>query len=109
MIAFLQQILHQVSGPIVLVWDRHPIHKRKAVQDFLAKHKRLYMFYFPVAAPELNPAEFIWTQATEYTAGTAPHNKKELQTNVFNAIARTRQSQKRLYACLLGSRLDWIN
>jgi transposase len=108
-IAFLQQILARVSGPIVLVWDRHPIHKRKAVQDFLVSHRRLHMFYFPVAAPELNPAEFIWTQALEYTAGTAPYNGKELQTNVFHAIARIRTSQKRLQACLLGSRLDWIN
>jgi len=107
-IAFLQQILDRVSGSIVLVWDRHPIHKRKMVQDFLAKHKRLHMFYFPVAAPELNPAEFVWTQATEYTAGTAPHNSKELQTNVFNAIAPTRGSQKRLQACILGTHLKWF-
>jgi len=108
-IAFLQQILDRVSGSIVLVWDRHPIHKRKTVQDFLAKHKRLHMFYLPVAAPELNPAEFVWTQLTEYTAGTAPHNTKELQTNVFNAISRTRTSQKRLHACLLGTHLKWFD
>jgi transposase len=108
-IAFLQQILDRVSRSIVLVWDRHPIHKRKTVQDFLAKHKRLHMFYFPVAAPELNPAEFVWTQAAEYTAGTAPHNGTQLQTNVFNAIARTRGSQKRLQACLLGTHLKWID
>ena len=109
MIRFLRQILALVSGSIVLVWDRHPIHKRKAVQNFLAAHKRLHMFYFPVAAPELNPAEFIWTQTAEYTAGTAPHNAKELQTNVFSAIARIRASQTRLQACLLGSRLDWFS
>ena len=108
-LAFLQQILIRVSGPIVLVWDRHPIHKRKMVQEFLGNHKRLHMFYFPVAAPELNPVEFIWTQTTEYTSGTAPHNAMELQTNIFNAIARTRSSQKRLHSCLLGTHLDWIN
>lgn len=108
-IHFLRQILNLVSGPIVLVWDRHPIHKRKAVQNFLATHQRLHTFYFPVAAPELNPAEFIWTQTAEYTAGTAPHNGKELQSNVFSALARTRTSQKRLLACLLGSRLDWFS
>lgn len=107
MIAFLKQILRTVSGPIALVWDRHPIHKRKSVQDFLATQKRLHVFYFPVAAPELNPAEFVWTQITEYTAGTAPHNRIELQDNIFAAVARTRNSQKRLHACLLGSRLDW--
>jgi len=108
-IAFLRQILDRVAGPIVLVWDRHPIHKRKAVQDFLATPKRLHMYYFPVAAPELNPTEFIWSQITQHTAGTAPHNAKELQTNVCTAIARTRTSQKRLQACLLGSHLNWIN
>ncbi len=108
-IAFLQQILKLVSGPIVLIWDRHPIHKRKMVQDFLAAHKRLHTFYFPVAAPELNPTEFVWTQITEYIAGTAPHNGKELQTNIFNAIARTRTSQKRLQTCLLGTHLNWID
>lgn len=108
-IAFLKQILQLVSGAIVMVWDRHPIHKRKAVQDFIQAHKRLIVFEFPVAAPELNPAEFIWTQTSEYIAGTAPHNKGELQANVFAGIARTRVSQKRLFACLHGSKLDWID
>ena len=108
-IHFLRQILRLVSGPIVLVWDRHPIHKRKTVQDFLATHKRVHMFYFPVAAPELNPAEFIWTQTAEHTAGTAPHNAKELQKNIFYALARIRTSHQRSQACLLGSRLDWFN
>jgi len=107
-IAFLHQILHLVPGPIVLVWDRHATHKRKLVQEFLAAHKRLHTFYFPVASPELNPTEFVWAQISEYTAGTAPHNRHELQNNVFSAVARTRRSQKRLSACLLGSRLNWV-
>lgn len=109
MITFLKQILRLVPGPMVLVWDRHAIHKRALVQDFLAAQKRVHRFYFPVAAPELNPTEFVWTQLCAYTAGTAPHNRHELRTNVLAAVARTRQSQQRLHACLLGARLDWIN
>jgi len=108
-ISFLKQILRVVRGYIVLVWDRHPIHKRKAVQSFIQAHQRLIVFEFPVAAPELNPAEFIWTQTVEYVAGTAPHDKYELQANVFAGIARTRISQKRLFSCLSGSKLDWLN
>ena len=108
-IAFLKQILRLTRGYIVLVWDRHPIHKRQAVQNFIQTHKRLIVFEFPVAAPELNPAEFIWTQITEYIAGTAPHNKYELQANVFAGISRIRVSKKRLFACLHGSKLDWID
>jgi len=34
-IAFLKQLLRLVRGFIVLVWDRHPIHKRTAVQEFI--------------------------------------------------------------------------
>lgn len=108
-IAFLKQVLRFLQGHIVLVWDRHPIHKRKIVQEFLATQERLHMYYFPIAAPELNPVEFVWTQISEYTAGTAPHNRDELQANVFAGVARTRKSQKRLQACLLGSRLKWID
>ena len=107
-IAFLCQILRLVPGPLVLVLDRHPIHKRKMVQEFMAQHERLHVFYFPVAAPELNPVEFVWTQLSEYTAGTAPHNTAELQANVFAGIARTRNSKKRLLACLHHSAVKWI-
>ena len=108
-IVFLQQILRKVKGPIVLLWDRHPMHRRRTVQEFLATQTRLHVYYFPVAAPDLNPTEFLWTQLTEYLAGTAPHNRQELQAQVFAGIARTRQSQHRLHACLLGSQLQWIN
>jgi len=108
-IAFLKQILRLKRGYIVLVWDRHPIHKRKAALDFIQAHKHLVVFEFPVAAPELNPAEFIWTHIAEHIAGTAPHNKHELQANVFAGIARIRASQKRLFACLLGSEIDWFD
>jgi hypothetical protein len=71
----------------VLVWDRHPIHKRKSVQNFIQPQKYLVVFEFPVAAPELNPAEFVWTQTVEYVAGTAPHDKYELQAIVFHKNA----------------------
>jgi transposase len=92
-IAFLKQILRCIPGHIVLVWDNHPIHKRRMVQDFLVTRDRLHVYHFPVAAPELNPIEFVWTQVSEYTAGTAPHNRSELQSNVFAGVARTRNSQ----------------
>lgn len=106
-IRFLKHLLRQVKGPIVMVWDKHPIHRRRKVKDFLAHHPRIHVYEFPTSAPELNPTEFVWTQVSEYTAGTAPHNSAELQTNVFGGIARTRRSQRRLWACLFASDLPW--
>jgi len=106
-IAFLQQLLRIVSGPLVLVIDRHPIHRRQMVREFIAEQERLHVFFFPVAAPELNPQEYVWTQVNEYITGTAPHNSDELQANVFAGIARTRNSKKRLRACLDHSSVKW--
>ena len=106
-IRFLKHLLRHVKGPIVLVWDKHPIHRRRKVKDFLARHRRLQVYEFPTSAPELNPTEFVWTQISEYTAGTAPHNSAELQANVFAGIARTRRSSNRLWACIFASDLPW--
>jgi transposase len=108
-IVFLRQVLRLVRGHLVLVWDRHPIHRRALVKQFIASQMRLHVFEFPVAAPELNPAEYIWSQTKEYTAGTAPHDKDELRANVFAGIARTRISQKRLSACLRNSKVRWFD
>ena len=104
-IQFLTPLLHPVRGPLVLLWDRHPIPRRAQVNDFVARHPRLLVYKFPPAAPELNPAEMVWTQINEYIAGTAPHNSAELRNWVFAGIARTRRSPRRLWACIHGSKL----
>lgn len=85
-VTFLRHLLRQVHGPIVMVWDRHPIHQRRKVKEFLAKHPRLRVYDFPTSAPELNPTEFIWTQINEYTASTAPRTGAELRRNVAAGI-----------------------
>ena len=104
-VAFLKHLLRRIAGPIVLVWDKHPIHRRRKVQDFLEQHPRLHVYEFPTSAPELNPTEFVWTQVTEYTASTAPHNGIELRANVLAGVARTRSSPTRLWACIFASDL----
>jgi len=106
-VLFLKHLLRDVRGAIVMVWDKHPIHKRKLVTQFLARNSRLDVNWFPTCAPELNPMEFVWTQVSESTASTAPHNASELSTNVRRGVARTRRSQKRLWACLYASELPW--
>jgi putative transposase len=106
-VQFLKHLLRQVRGAVVMVWDKHPIHKRKMVTQFLALHLRLGVNWFPTCAPELNPMEFVWTQVSESTASTAPHNGSELHANVRRGIARARVSQKRLSSCLDASDLPW--
>lgn len=106
-VAFLTDLLHRIRGPIVLLWDKHPIHRRRTAEEFLARHSRIHVYAFPTSAPELNPVELVWTQVKEYSASTAPHNGAELRLIVYAGLARTRRSQKRLWACLWGSDLPW--
>jgi transposase len=106
-ILFLQQILQRIAGPIVLVWDNHPIHQRRLVQDFIQSEPRLHVYSFPVCAPELNPVEFVWTLLSHATANFAPHTLSELCTKVHSAIAKIRTSKHRLSACLAGTKLSW--
>ncbi len=106
-IRFLQHLLRHIRGPLLLVWDNAPIHERQKVQQFIVCQPRLHVENFPRYAPELNPVEFVWTQADEYTAGTAPATISELKSNVQAALRRTRISQRRMWACLKASTLKW--
>ncbi len=106
-IRFLEYLAQAIPGSLVMVWDKHPIHRRRKVQAWLAHYPRFHVYEFPTSAPELNPAEGVWTQISDYTASTAPHNAMELRANVFAGVARTRHSQKRLWACIWSSVLPW--
>lgn len=106
-IAFLKQLLRTISGEIVLVWDNHPIHQRKMVAAFVEQKLRLHVSWLPICAPELNPAEFIWTQLKEHTASTAPYDMSELRRNLRVGVAKIRRSQARLQYCLSASNLSW--
>lgn len=104
---FLQGLLAEIAGPIVLLWDSAPIHTRHTVQAFIAAQARLHVFSFPKYAPELNPVEFLWAQVNEYLACRAPQSLKELKSLVHAALQRSRESRWRLEACLRGAELPW--
>lgn len=106
-VLFLKHLARVIAGPMVIVWDKHPIHRRCQVTDWLARHPRFHVYEFPTSAPELNPLELAWTQISEATASTAPHNGTELRAYVYTGIARIRRSQKRLWSCIFGSDLPW--
>jgi hypothetical protein len=38
--AFLRHLLRHLRGPVDLLWDRGPIHRRREVRAFLAEHPR---------------------------------------------------------------------
>ena len=107
--AFLKHLLKHLRGPVVLLWDRGTIHRRKEVQHFVRQHPRLHLYYFPAYAPELNPAEYVWNQADRALANGAPENVAELHHRLRCAVRRIRGSQTLLWSCIYASDLPWTD
>lgn len=61
-VRFLKHALRQIPGKLLVVWDGSPIHRCKAVKEFLAEGAaaRVQLERLPGYAPELNPDEGVW-------------------------------------------------
>lgn len=61
-VAFLKHLLRQIPGRLLVVWDRSPIHRRRAVKDFLRSKPggAIHLEMLPPYAPDLNPIEWAW-------------------------------------------------
>lgn len=65
-IHFLEHLLTCLpTQPILLLMDRAPWHKARAVQNFITQQPRLDVVYFPTACPDLNPQEHVWKLARQ--------------------------------------------
>jgi transposase len=106
-ITFLRQLFRHVRGSIVLLWDGGKIHRRRDVQAFLDRHPRVEAHRFPSYAPELNPDEFVWTQAKRELANTDHDGLVPLTLHVVRSLQRIGRSQPLLRSCLHASDLPW--
>jgi transposase len=61
-VAFLRQLLWQVRGKLLVIWDGMSIHRAQPVKDFLAAGAaaRLQLIQLPGYAPDLHPDEGVW-------------------------------------------------
>ena len=61
-VRFLRHLLRWIAGKLLVIWDGSPIHRSKAVREFLndGAASRLHLEQLPGYAPELNPDEGIW-------------------------------------------------
>ena len=61
-VAFLEHLLREVPGRMVVIWDGSPIHRSHTIKEFLANGaaQRLHLERLPAYAPDLNPDEGLW-------------------------------------------------
>lgn len=70
--AFLQFLLSQVPGQLILIQDGARYHTSKATRAFLEQHKeRLIVYQLPSYSPDYNPIEYLWKKVKT----KATHNR----------------------------------
>lgn len=60
MVQFLEALVRGARRKVILVLDRHPVHESAAVTAWVAARRdRIELVPLPVAAPKLNPVEYL--------------------------------------------------
>jgi transposase len=101
-VEFLRQLLRQIPGKVLVIWDGASIHKGQPVKDFLAAGaaKRLHLERLPGYAPDLNPAEGIWNYLKRVELkNRCCRDFAELRRELRWAAARLRHKRQVLQAC----------
>jgi transposase len=101
-VAFLRQLLRQVRGKLLVIWDGAPIHRCQPVKDFLAAGaaRRLHLERLPSYAPELNADEGVWNQLKcVQLKNRCCQDLDELRWELELAIRRLRRRPHVLAAC----------
>jgi transposase len=102
-VAFLQHILRQVPGKVLVVWDGAAIHRCNEVKRFLTAGSaaRLKLLVLPGYAPDLNPAEGVWRWLKRVALGNVCCMTLEaLRDELRLALARLRHRKDVLQACI---------
>jgi transposase len=107
-VAFLEHLLREISGRLVIIWDRAPIHRSHIIQEFLANGaaQRIHLERLPAYAPELNPGEGLWQQLKgvelrNLCCLNIPHLRGELR----DAVKRVRRKPHLINSFFRGAKL----
>jgi transposase len=93
---YLSQLLTQIRGHIVLVWDNGSTHTSRETKEFLAgAEDRLTVFYLPPYFPKLNPTEYLWTyikwaKMKDY----CPMDIRELKRKLYGCVRSLRGDRR---------------
>ena len=101
-IEFLDALLTDIRGQIVLVMDSHPAHVAAMTQQYIdASRLRLQVERLPPYAPELNPDEHVWGYLKSLFR-QAPLQPGESLATVVEQRMRHIKAQRSLLRSLFG-------
>lgn len=100
-IVFLDHLLRQTGGNLLVIWDGSPIHRRTEVNDFVAEvgPRRLRLERLPSYAPELNPVEATWQHLKNVELrNLACLDLEQLQLELHLAIGKLRRKPRLIHS-----------
>src|SRR5918995_171165 len=92
-----------IAGKLLVIWDGSPIHRSKAVKEFLndGAASRLQLEQLPGYAPELNPDEGIWKHLKGVELkNLCCQNLYELRSELCKAKERLRHKRHIILGCI---------
>jgi transposase len=107
-VAFLEPLLREVPGQMVIIWDGSPIHRSHTIKEFLANgaSPRLHLERLPAYAPELNPGEGLWQQLKGVELrNVCCFNIPPLRHELCAAVKRVRRKPRILQGFFRGAGL----
>lgn len=94
MLDFLARVERQMKRPVVIICDGHPVHKSKAVREWLSERDgRMKIELLPPYSPELNPDEFLNNDVK--SNAVRRRRPKDQQQLLFNIRAYLQSTQRR--------------
>lgn len=97
-IQFLERLIRVAQHKLFLITDRHPVHRRKMVQQWLEAHSsQIEVFYLPSYSPQLNPVEYLNNDVKQQVHGKSPtRNLDQLKQRVSSSLRKVQKLPARV-------------
>lgn len=107
---FLEQLLEEIPGRIMVIWDNGIIHRSEEVKAFLWAHRdRLETYRLPPYAPEINPDEYIWNMLKyQRLANFSPTTVEEMERVVVRELRRMKRQPEKIRSGILHAKAMYI-
>lgn len=102
---FLTRLVRQCKGrKVILIVDGHPVHKAKAVQEWLSKRtKQIETFLLPGYSPDLNPDELLNQDLkSNVFRHRRPHSKDDLKRLLKAKLCQIQKQPEKIKSYFKG-------
>ena len=93
MLNFLRRLIRHSSQKVFLIVDGHPVHRSRAVHQWLEKHQdRIRLFFLPAYSPELNPDKLLNHDVKANAVGRQrPKTQAQMMENIRSYLRSTQR------------------